>query len=295
MSTLFPGASDDASTLPNPAGTDKTNNPDHAALHGNTNDAVKAVEAKLGTGASTPASNTFLIGNGAGTSAWSSLTSAQLAARISDETGSGAAVFGTTPTLTTPKVDTINEATPGNGVSVDGVLLKDSKMNGSYVTDGSLTYAQMTAGFCVQQASSLYSAVATGTTTIPNDDTIPVNTEGDQYMTCTITPKSASNILEIVATADVSTTTTAFIIMALFQDSTSAALAVAPFAQTATATAAANIHLLHTMTAGTTSATTFKIRIGTSSAGTTTFNGQSAGRHFGAVPKSSMMIREYKA
>jgi len=34
---------------------------------------------------------------------------------------------------------------------------------------------------------------------------------------------------------------------------------------------------------------------GSKKAGTISFNGQSGGRHFGAIPKSSIVIREYKA
>lgn len=98
----FPTSQDDSSTLPNPIAGNFTTAPDHAVLHSTENDAIKALEAKLGTGASTSTNNTFLIGNGTGTSAWSNLTSAQLAARVSDETGSGSLVFGTSPVITTP-------------------------------------------------------------------------------------------------------------------------------------------------------------------------------------------------
>lgn len=86
--------------------------PSHSQEHQSHNAEIVAVETKLGTGASTPANNTFLIGNGAGTSAFSGLTSAQLAARISDETGSGAAVFGTGPTIAAPVVTTGTFASP---------------------------------------------------------------------------------------------------------------------------------------------------------------------------------------
>jgi hypothetical protein len=98
----YPASQDDNSTLPNPIAGNFTTAPDHAVLHSTENDAIKALEAKLGTSASTSTNNTFLIGNGSGTSIWSNLTSAQLAARISDETGSGSAVFGTSPVITTP-------------------------------------------------------------------------------------------------------------------------------------------------------------------------------------------------
>lgn len=85
-----------------PQSTDKFNNPSHSSQHQSHNAEIVAIESKVGTGSSTPSTDTFLIGNGSGTSAWSSLTSAQLRARISDETGTGVAVFATTPTLVTP-------------------------------------------------------------------------------------------------------------------------------------------------------------------------------------------------
>lgn len=101
--TDYPGALD---TYTDPASGDKLNNPSHSVQHQNHNDAVEAIEGKLGTGASTPIDNTFLIGNGAGASVWSALTSAQLRARLSDETGTGVAVFNDTPTITTPVLTT---------------------------------------------------------------------------------------------------------------------------------------------------------------------------------------------
>ena len=65
-------------------------------------------------------------------------TSANLRAAMVDETGSGALVFANTPTLVTPAVDVITEATPGVGVTIDGVLLKDSDVLAQDVT-GSAT------------------------------------------------------------------------------------------------------------------------------------------------------------
>jgi hypothetical protein len=124
MSTNFPGALDNGTTLPNPTASSATTSPSHASQHANVNDSVKAVEAKVGTGASTPVVSTLLFGTGTGTSAWTQLTSAQLAASLSDETGTGKAVFATSPTLITPAVDTINESTPSNGVTVAGINLK---------------------------------------------------------------------------------------------------------------------------------------------------------------------------
>lgn len=124
MSTNFPGSLDNGTTLPNPSTTSYEDTLSHAAQHANANDAVKAVQTKLGTSASTPSSGLILLGTGAGSSSWSQLTSAQLFALLADKTGSSSAVFNTSPTLITPKVDTINEATLNNGVTVGGVNMK---------------------------------------------------------------------------------------------------------------------------------------------------------------------------
>ena len=48
--------------------------PTHANLHENTGDAIQAIEAKVGTGASTPAANKVLISSGTGASTWSTVT-----------------------------------------------------------------------------------------------------------------------------------------------------------------------------------------------------------------------------
>jgi hypothetical protein len=129
MATNYPASADNGTTLPNPTSSSTQASPDHASLHSNANDAIKALEAKVGTGASTPVVSTLLFGTGTGTSAWTQLTSAQLAATLSDETGTGSAVFATTPTLVTPKIDTINESTPGNGTTVGGVNIKSGALN----------------------------------------------------------------------------------------------------------------------------------------------------------------------
>ncbi len=141
MSTLYPTAVDDSASLPNPASTDKRNNPSLGEGQSTQNDAIKAIEAKVGTGATTPASNKVLLGTGTGTSAWQGLTSAELRGVLSDETGTGAAVFATTPTLTTPKFDTANEETAGNGMTFDSLNIKDGKLN----TNNSVVTANVTA------------------------------------------------------------------------------------------------------------------------------------------------------
>jgi hypothetical protein len=82
--------------------------------------------------------------------------------------------------------------------------------------------------------------------------------------------------------------------IALFQDATTDALAAAASCIGDDTNDSRQITLSHVMTSGTTSATTFRVRAGAEAAGTTTFNGHSAGRIFGGVMSSSIIITEIK-
>lgn len=151
-----------------------------------------------------------------------------------------------------------------------------------------------TAGTVLQQVRTQTGAVASGSTAIPVDDTIPQSTEGDQYMTLAITPKSATSKLVIQVVFNGAVSTGGSIILALFQDSTANALAVGTSVQEPVNSAPMQAVLTHTMTSGTTSATTFKVRAAPG-AGTLTFNGASGSRLFGGVYISSILITEYAA
>jgi hypothetical protein len=117
-------------------------------------------------------------------------------------------------------------------------------------------------------------------------------------MTRAITPTSSSSILiisAIVNTSNSAATIDEGVTCALFQDSTANAIA-------ATATGTDNnyysvgmplmLSLTHHMVAGTTSSTTFKIRLGGHS-GTTYFNKSHEGDKFGGMYCSSITITEY--
>lgn len=149
-------------------------------------------------------------------------------------------------------------------------------------------------GFPIQVQSNATTAVATGTTIMPLDDTVPQNTEGDQYMTQAITPTSTASILEIdFIGLFASSLANDNISVALFQDATAGALAAT--SQNVSANGSPYmISLKHRMVAGTTSSTTFKIRAGGNNAATRTFNGISGGRLFGAITKSVMNVTEYR-
>ncbi len=134
-------------------------------------------------------------------------------------------------------------------------------------------------------------STASGTTAIPYDDTIPQSGEGDEYMTLAITPKSATSKLVIAVIIQGACGTTDVVTAALFQDSTANALAASPNYFPAGSTGD-SWGLRLEMTSGTTSATTFKVRAGSSGGGTFYFNGTSGGRIYGGVAASSITITE---
>ena len=143
----------------------------------------------------------------------------------------------------------------------------------------------------VQVVNTETGAVATGTTVIPFDDTPPLIVDGDQYMTLAITPTHASNKLLIQVVANVSNSAAESMCVALFQDTTSEALACTM--ASLGITAMAPIVVNHNMTAGTTSSTTFRVRSGGAGT-TTTFNGQATNRKYGGVLASSITISEIR-
>ena len=69
MATSYPTSIDNATNLPDPLSTDTLATVPHSTLHKNVNDAIKAIETKLGTGTTIAAANggtgqsTYAIGD----------------------------------------------------------------------------------------------------------------------------------------------------------------------------------------------------------------------------------------
>lgn len=218
-------------------------------------------------------------------------------------TGTGSTVLSTSPSLTTPSLGaasavTINKVgitAPATGSTLtiaDGKTLTSSNTLTLSGTDGSsVNFGTGGNVHATQIVNVETGALATGSTVIPLDDTIPQNSEGDQYMSLSITPTNVSSTLYIDVTF-VGTLNTASLnlIVALFQDSTAGALAADLFAPSANL--GGSITFRHKMTAGTTSATTFKVRAGPSGSAVLTFNGINGSRIFGGATASSITITE---
>jgi hypothetical protein len=195
-----------------------------------------------------------------------------------------------TMNVTAGTITAIHGILDENDMTSDSAVLPPSQQSVKAYVD-----AKKISGDVVQVVNTIVSTVATGTTAIPFDDSIPQKTEGTEYMTLAITPKNAANKLIIQVSCYLSNSNNnQSPTVALFQDDTADALAAAVHVHT-TGNQMGHIHLTHYMVAGTTSATTFKVRGGSGVGATTTFNGYSGTRIFGGVSASSITITEIAA
>lgn len=142
-----------------------------------------------------------------------------------------------------------------------------------------------------QIITSSTGATASGTTVIPNDNTIPQNTEGTQVLTAAITPTNASSTLEVTVVLQASNAGAAWIMAALFRDAGANAVAVGS-GYTAAGNAIYPLVLTYMVSAGSTASTTFNVRLG-SNAGTYYINGNSGGQLYGGSLASTITIKEY--
>ena len=157
--------------------------------------------------------------------------------------------------------------------------------------DGSLLTNVSDNGKILQVVNATLSTLDTITTIMPNDNTIPQNTEGEEVLTATITPANASNKLLIEVNVVIGGDAALWVVSALFQDSTANALA-ANANYCPAAGGACAVPLTHYMAAGTTSATTFKLRAGQQSSGTATINGNGGSQTLGGVASTTLTITE---
>lgn len=159
-------------------------------------------------------------------------------------------------------------------------------------------------GAVLQIAYAELATSATTTALIPTDDTIPQNTEGAEILTCSITPTAATSYLLIEVSANLAEDTNTLdgsVIAAIFRDSTADAIcAQAMQIHGVTSGIFAGIeHGIFSMrvrvAAGSTSATTFKLRVGGETAGTYRWNGVNGSRRFGGTYLTTMTVTEIAA
>ena len=165
----------------------------------------------------------------------------------------------------------------------------------SIASNGVVTFSQTpvgdNAGTVVQVKNVEKKVMQVSTTTMPYDNTIPQKTEGAEIFTLAITPTSSSNKLHIHVFGMVAATAVQSVMLALFQDDTANAIAVQGGLES-NAGEAHSMSYVHVMAAGTTSETTFKVRMGAHS-GNSVLNGLGGGtQRMGGMATSGMIITE---
>lgn len=177
--------------------------------------------------------------------------------------------------------------------AVTTAKIADSNVTTAKIADASVTNAKIGNGLVAQVVDAYLNTSGTTSSTIPLDDTIPQNTEGTEVLTVAITPTSSTNVLKvrarIMVTAGSGATSQQ---IALFRDTTAGAIA-AGFIGITASSGAGHLIVEASVVAGSTSETTFKVRIG-SAGGASRWNG-SGGRYFGDIPKSYIEVTEVKA
>ena len=187
--------------------------------------------------------------------------------------------------------------TAGNIIADERMTLRFDLANDRFelVTPPPVTSQALPIGTVVQQVYAEDGAVAVGSTAIPLDNTIPQDTEGDEFLSVAITPLDATNTLLIEIQANLSVDgLNRTIIGALFQDGVSDALSATALFESAN-DKANQIILRRRVVAGGVAPITFKFKAGSDNGNDLTLNGLNAAGLFGGVYLSSITVTEIKA
>lgn len=145
MTITYPTALD---VFTNPTAGDALNaaSVPHATQHADANDAIEALEAKVGIGASTPVANRVLAGTGVGVSGWSAsptLTGLILTAGLTVSAGGAAITGNSSVTAGNSHALTVNGGTTGSVL-----VLAGGTITAAYrLIDASLTWNSGGTGF----------------------------------------------------------------------------------------------------------------------------------------------------
>mgnify|MGYP003668426005 CR=1 FL=1 len=204
-------------------------------------------------------------------------------------------VFGNVGTVSTPTDGSVTANKIGTGAVTSAKIADGTIVNADINASAGIAGSKLGTDAVLQVKNHQDSEEAYTGNTIPNDDSKPQKTEGGEFMTLSITPKSASNKLFIqVVMGGANTNVNSPTIVALFKDDEADSIKAAAQYQSV-ATGINTVTFNHYMTAGTTSAITFKVR-GGAGAGNFTFNGyNNTNRNFGGVSASSITIMEIGA
>jgi len=168
-------------------------------------------------------------------------------------------------------------------------------INIQYDNPDPTTISTTRSGLVVQTVNSQDGSQQSGTTTMPIDNSVIQITEGDEYLSASITPKNVANKLRIDVILYLSADSASqWVSTAIFQDSTADCISSGThFSLTSTGIYP---HVMtYWMDAGTTDSTTFSVRAGRSTSGTLYMNSAGVTAEHGGKMHSTITITEYAA
>ena len=177
-----------------------------------------------------------------------------------------------------------------------GTLVDDANATDARATlgiDAALVKSLMPSGSVINSVFSESATYTLSTAIIPVDDTIPQNTEGVEILTGTITPSSSGSKIRVQVVVPATSPSNECITVALFRDSVANALCAVSSSEGVFPGPEA-VPLSYEYTAGSTSAVTLKVRVGSPGGGGFGINGSFANRIYGGVSRATMIIEEIK-
>lgn len=177
------------------------------------------------------------------------------------------------------------------------IVLANPRVNAgaTTVTNANITDTRRRLRSVVQQRWYEFTDTATGSTTIPLDDTLPTSTEGTEFMTATFTPLKPNSTIIAEAVISLSNATGSQTgIAAMYVDSETVARSANGVFSTAGLYQIVLNTSVTTPSTSPTSAMTFRVRAGSTS-GAVRFNGVSGARIFGTNTKSWIKVTELNA
>lgn len=188
----------------------------------------------------------------------------------------------------------LHEPKGADGASANTVYIADGAGSGDW---NILDYNSLPNGTVIGFAYTQSQTGAAYTSMIPSDDTVPQSTEGTEVLSVSITPKSTTSLLrvEVQLSASENGNSGSFLTAALFLNSETDARAAIQVGAQYSAPMGNNGTMVYTMTSGSTSTKTFKVRCGLEGNASWNLNKNYNSDTLGGTFISSITVTEIKA
>jgi hypothetical protein len=164
----------------------------------------------------------------------------------------------------------------------DATIVRPSNWNADHV---------IPAGVLIDRHYVEYTTYSSSGTTLPFDNTIPLNTEGVEIISTTFAPKTTTNRLRSTVVFPSGLNASSAVQVAMFINGT----CVRATSHHASSGWTSNMMMIHEYVPGTTSSLTYAVRFGPGAGASAYVNGQDTTRIFGGVQAATLLLEEFVA